>query len=62
MPDTFPLLLKEGKLFYTVYHPSPKLWLTAITQWEGENLLSYLYFRPLRGRCREAAVGVLSFN
>jgi hypothetical protein len=32
MPDTFPLLLKEGKLFYAVSHSSPKLKFTAMGQ------------------------------
>jgi hypothetical protein len=30
MSDTFPLLQKEGKLFYAVSHSSPKLRLTAM--------------------------------
>ena len=30
MSDTFPLLQKEGKLFYAVSHSSPKLKLTAM--------------------------------
>ena len=31
MPNTFPLLLKEGKSFYAIFLPSTKLKLTAIT-------------------------------
>jgi hypothetical protein len=33
MPDTFPLLQKEGKLLYTVSHSSPEFKLTAM--WLG---------------------------
>jgi hypothetical protein len=30
MPDTFPILQKEGKLCYSVSHSSPELKLTVI--------------------------------
>jgi hypothetical protein len=49
MPDTFPLLLKEGKLFYTVSHSSPELKLTAMPPEGGEIRLSYEFFSSSRG-------------
>jgi hypothetical protein len=44
MPDTFPLLQKEGKHFYPVSHSSPMLKVTLAPLQRGELLQKQIVF------------------
>jgi hypothetical protein len=43
MPDTFPLLLKEGKLYFPVSHSSQKLSLTAMGRGTENGVIIQFY-------------------
>jgi hypothetical protein len=61
MSDTFPLLLKEGKLYYAVSHSSPKLRLTAMPQ-GGRKSLNERIFSPLPGEMSRSDRGGLWYK